>query len=142
MNQNPLYLIPFDFTPVSESAVRIGLDLSIANKGSIILLHVVKNQHERLEAKLKFKDYLNSLSDSDRALTKTKAIIGDVYEDISKAGDLLDAALIVMGTHGAKGFQKVFGSDSTSPTSYPDMEYLDNIIQKLGRLGISDEAAV
>ena len=38
--------------------------------------------------------------------------------------------------------QKVFGSDSTSPTSYPDMEYLDNIIQKLGRLGISDEAAV
>ena len=38
--------------------------------------------------------------------------------------------------------QKVFGCESTSPTSYPDVEYLDNIIQKLGRLGISDEAAV
>ena len=37
---------------------------------------------------------------------------------------------------------KVFGSDSTTSCSYPDMGYLDEIIQKLGRLGISDEAAV
>ena len=38
---------------------------------------------------------------------------------------------------------KVFGtSESTNPSSYPDMGYLDNIIKKLARLGISDEAAV
>ena len=37
---------------------------------------------------------------------------------------------------------KVFGSDSTISCSYPDMGYLDEVIQKLGRLGISDEAAV
>lgn len=124
MNQNPLYLIPFDFTPVSESAVRIGLDLANVNKGSILLLHVVKNQHERLEAKLKFKEYIATLSDSERELTVTKAIIGDVYEDISKAGDLLDASLIVMGTHGARGFQKVFGSHAVKMISYSDQPFL------------------
>lgn len=124
MNQNPLYLIPFDFTPVTESAVRIGLDLAIANKGSVLLLHVVKNQHERLEAKFKLKEYLATLSDSDRELTVGKAIIGDVYEDISKAGDLLDASLIVMGTHGAKGFQKVFGSHAVKMISYSDQPFL------------------
>ena len=124
MNQNPLYLIPFDFTPVSESAVRIGLDLAIVNKGSILLLHVVKNQHERLEAKLKFKEFLATMTDSDREMTVTKAIIGDVYEDISKAGDLLDASLIVMGTHGAKGFQKVFGSHAVKMISYSDQPFL------------------
>jgi len=124
MNKNPLYLIPFDFSPVSESAVRIGLDLAISNKGSVLLLHVVKNQHERLEAKLKFKDYLSSLSDVDRKLTVSKAIIGDIYEDISKAGDLLDASLIVMGTHGARGFQKVFGSHAVKMISYSDQPFL------------------
>lgn len=124
MNQNPLYLIPFDFTPVSESAVRIGLDLAAINKGSILLLHVVKNQHERLEAKLKFKEYLPTLTEAERAITVSKAIIGDVYEDISKAGDLLDASLIVMGTHGAKGFQKVFGSHAVKMISYSDQPFL------------------
>ena len=38
--------------------------------------------------------------------------------------------------------QKPSSSDSTSSSSYPDMKYLDTIIQKLARLGISDEAAV
>ena len=38
--------------------------------------------------------------------------------------------------------QKAFGSDAASMISYPDMKYLDTIIQKLARLGISDEAAV
>ncbi|MFT6981838.1 MAG: nucleotide-binding universal stress UspA family protein [Crocinitomicaceae bacterium] len=33
-----------------------------------------------------------------------------MYEDVGKAGDILKASLIVMGTHGAKGMQKVFGS--------------------------------
>ena len=56
MNKNPLYLIPFDFTPVSESAVRIGLDLSIANNDSVVLLHIVKNNHERLEERLNFNE--------------------------------------------------------------------------------------
>lgn len=38
--------------------------------------------------------------------------------------------------------QKMFGSESSSHSTYPDMAYLDTIIQKLARLGISDEAAV
>ena len=39
--------------------------------------------------------------------------------------------------------QKLLSSDSSSVTcSYPDMDYLDLIVQKLARLGISDEAAV
>jgi len=124
MNKNPLYLIPFDFTPVSESAVRIGLDLSIANNGSVILLHIVKNDHERLEARLKFNEYISTLSEADKKLTVGKAIIGDVYEDISKAGELLDASLIVMGTHGARGFQKIFGSHAVKMISHSSQPFL------------------
>ena len=31
MFKNPIYLIPYDFTPVAESALRLGLDLAEAN---------------------------------------------------------------------------------------------------------------
>lgn len=51
MENSPIYLIPFDFTPVSSSAMRLGLDLAIANNGSVMLLHVVNKQSEKKRSK-------------------------------------------------------------------------------------------
>ena len=110
MLKNPIYIIPFDFTPVSESALRLGLDLAEANNGSAYLLHVVKKNSEKSAARTKFKAVVKALTSAEQSITTTKVVVGDLYEDIGKAGDLLNAALIVMGTHGAHGMQKVFGS--------------------------------
>jgi nucleotide-binding universal stress UspA family protein len=110
MFKNPIYLIPYDFTPVAESALRLGLDLAEANDGSVYILHVVKKNAEKIQARTKFTALFNTLSKEEQAMTNTKVIVGDLYEDIGKAGDILKAALIVMGTHGAHGMQKVFGS--------------------------------
>jgi nucleotide-binding universal stress UspA family protein len=110
MFKNPIYLIPYDFTPLAESALRLGLDLAEANDGSVYILHVVKKNAEKIQARTKFTALFNTLSKEEQAMTNTKVIVGDLYEDIGKAGDILKAALIVMGTHGAHGMQKVFGS--------------------------------
>lgn len=118
MQDFPLYLIPFDFTPVSESALRLGLDLAIANNGSVILLHVVKKHSEKKEAKTKFKEYVLNLEDSDAKLVKTRVLVGDLFDNIGIASDLLDPSLIVLGTHGAKGFQKIFGSNVVKMISH------------------------
>ena len=112
MNQNPVYLIPYDFTPVAESALRLGLDLAKSNNGSVILLNVAKNNSERIEANLKFEKVMNSLSADERDLTVTRTTIGDIFEHINVAGQVLNADLIVMGTHGAVGMQKIFGSNA------------------------------
>ena len=110
MFKNPIYLIPYDFTPLAESALRLGLDLAEANDGSVYILHVVKKNAEKIQARTKFTALFNTLSKEEQAMTNTKVIVCDLYEDIGKAGDILKAALIVMGTHGAHGMQKVFGS--------------------------------
>ena len=47
MIKNPLYLVPFDFTAVAESALRLGLDLAIANDGCVVLLHVSKTKSDQ-----------------------------------------------------------------------------------------------
>lgn len=39
-----------------------------------------------------------------------RVLIGSLYDEIGKASDILRPSLIVMGTHGASGMQKIFGS--------------------------------
>lgn len=124
MTNNPLYLIPYDFTPVSESALRLGLDLAIANYGKVVVLHVVKSHSEKVEAKLKFKEMEKGFTEIEKNMITLKAIVGDLYEDISKAGEILSASLIVMGTHGARGFQKIFGSNAVKMISYSETPFL------------------
>ena len=124
MNQNPLYLVPCDFTHVSESALRLGLDLAKANNGRVVLLHVVRSQSEKREAQFKYRDLMAAQIDEDKALITTKTIVGDLFEDMSKAGELLDASLIVMGTHGAKGMQKIFGSNAVKMISNSESPFL------------------
>lgn len=124
MNQNPLYLVPYDFTTVSESALELAHDLAVANNGTVTLLHVAKTDSEKIEAKLKFKKVMDGLSDIEQKRVMTRVIVGDIYVDINKAGEILDASLIVMGTHGAKGFQKVFGSHAVKMISAATNPYL------------------
>ena len=124
MNDSPLYLVPFDFSAVAESALRLGLDLAIANNGSVILVHIASSHSDKIETKLKFKEFAKTLSEDDAKLVTMKTIVGDVYEDINKAAELLEASLIVMGTHGAKGFQKIFGSHAVKMISYSVTPFL------------------
>lgn len=124
MEQAPLYLIPYDFSSVSESALRLGLDLAIANKGKVMLLHVVKKNAEKSEAKANFKTVISKLKPNEQELTSTKVLVGDLFSDIAKAGELLDVTMIVMGTHGARGFQKIFGSHAVRMISSTDCPFL------------------
>lgn len=110
MFKAPIYLIPYDFSSVSEGALKLGLDLAEANDGSVYLLHVVKKNSEKTLARSQFEETYNGLTNAQKEITQTKVIVGDLYEDVGKAGDILKASLIVMGTHGAQGMQKLFGS--------------------------------
>lgn len=118
----PLYLVPFDFSPVSENAMRFAVDMATYNKGSIMVLHIVGKKSERQTARDKMQEMVSKYSKQEQELISTKVLIGDIYEDIAKASEILSASLIIMGTHGAKGIQKVFGSHAlrlVSSTSTP-----------------------
>lgn len=110
MFKNPIYLVPFDFTPVSENALELSLELARANGGGIFLLHVVKNKKDKARARQKFTNLINSLTVPDQKLITANVVVGSLYDDVAKASELLRPALVVIGTHGAKGMQKIFGS--------------------------------
>lgn len=105
-----IYLVPHDFTSVADAATRMAIELAHANSGSIVLIHIVDKKSERRQAKDKFLEVLSQFAEADRKIMRTIVLEGDVFTDIGKAAEVLNASLIVMGTHGKLGLQKIFGS--------------------------------
>lgn len=124
MKKKSIYLIPYDFTEVSESALELGFELAKFNKGSVMLLHVLKKDKDKRKVKNDFEDVVKKFNEEDRELIDYRVIVGDLFEDINKAAELLDVELVVMGTHGAKGFQKVFGSNAIKMISNSSKPFL------------------
>lgn len=108
--KRPVYLVPMDFSTVSISALKTAVGLAQFNNGSVMALHVINKKSEREAAKNEFKTIVETLDPEQQNLVETRVLVGNIYEDIAQAAEIISASLIVMGTHGAKGFQKLFGS--------------------------------
>ncbi|MDX2361357.1 MAG: universal stress protein [Crocinitomicaceae bacterium] len=106
----PLYLVPFDFSEISNNALKLSLELAHVNNGSVFLMNVVKVKPDRSKAQMQLKKVIDDLSPADQKLITKRVLIGNIYEEIGKASEILRPSLVVMGTHGASGIQKIFGS--------------------------------
>ncbi len=107
--KKPIYLVPMDFSTVSISALKTAVNLAKKNNGSVLSINVVAKKSEKENARTKFKSIIEELKE-DAQLVDYKILVGSIYDDIAKAAEIISASLIVMGTHGAKGMQKLFGS--------------------------------
>ena len=104
-------LVPTDFTEVAHTAIQHAVKLGEIINAEIILLNVVKDKEDVVNATKKLKleeQYAKSIFEN----TKIKSIVrvGNIFDDIGDAASEVGANLIFMGTHGASVWQKVTGS--------------------------------
>ncbi len=103
-------LVPTDFTEVGDNAIKHATLISKYLNAKIYLLHIVDDENEIPSAREK----INELAMKNQQISKipTEGIIriGSIFEDITNAALELNASLIIMGTHGARGIQKLIGS--------------------------------
>lgn len=106
-----VYIVPHDFTTAANTATQHALRLARQTGAQVILLHITKTDKDKRKAEQNFQKVMTelALSDKDPAVNY-RIVTGSIFEDIGKLAQALEASLIVMGTHGAKGMQKVFGS--------------------------------
>lgn len=123
MNQKPILLVPTDFTPVGDSAVAYASQLSKILHARIELLHVVGNTKDAAVAKNTLATHVSSL-EKDNIDAGSMVEIGNIFDDIGKVADKLNAKLIVMGTHGVKGMQHVMGSKALKVITNSDVPFL------------------
>lgn len=112
-------LVPTDFSSVSQTAINHACYLARIFNKQITLLHVVESglfssgrKKEEKEAEILKK--LTAIADKTNASESVQIVCmtrqGNIFDTIGEVAEELDASLVIMGTHGVKGFQHVFGS--------------------------------
>lgn len=104
------YLVPFDFTEITKIALEHALKFSETDNGKIEVLHIISDEKERVAANQKFDELLESLDSKYLERITCKVREGNIFKDIAKEANEGGSDLMVMGTHGAKGLQKILGS--------------------------------
>lgn len=132
-------LVPTDFSSVSETAINHAAKVASQLNADVYLLHVVSKPSELDDAKLKLEDSvanLNNILGADRGHAVSR--IGNIFEDIGDVARELDAELIVMGTHGAVGMQKLLGSHALKVITSSDIPFIVVQDKKINEYGYDD----
>ncbi len=122
--EKKLILVPTDFTKVGDSAVNHAVKVGQTANAQVTLLHVVP-KHEMLdEAKTKLKLAKERTKEETGFDVDVVARVGTIFEDIGDLAEELDAALVVMGTHGLKGMQFITGSRALRIVTSSDTPFI------------------
>ena len=106
---NTTYLVPVDFTTASESATKFAIELAENSKADIVLLHVIKSAKDKRQAEMEMAAFVEKHA-AQYDLLQTRVIEGSLADEIHGAAKILQADMIVMGTHCITGIGKVFKS--------------------------------
>ncbi|MCX6240650.1 MAG: universal stress protein [Bacteroidetes bacterium] len=116
---NNIILIPTDFSEVCGNAVIHGIHLARFLKFKAVILHVINNEtkaalkkknvgNDYVEKRLKeYKSYYEKKYEVE---VDTIAEEGSIFTTITEVAVRIKANIMILGTHGKKGLQHVFGS--------------------------------
>ncbi len=103
-------LVPVDFTSAAETAVTYALSLAKHLNAEVNLLHLIKDSKDVKKGNDKFTTFLSKINNAQQIKINPIVKVGDIFKDIANVASEQHSTFVIMGTHGAKGMQKVFGS--------------------------------
>ena len=108
-----LIIVPWDFTSVAESALAHAVKIARMVANEICILHIVEPDI-KVKSEGEKKTLLNHVASEagSKYNLKIEAHIskGSIFNAIADYANSRDANIVVMGTHGMKGMQKLTGS--------------------------------
>jgi len=103
-------LVTWDFTEKSQFALEHAINLSKELKKNIILLHIAKNKKEAKAAQKKMAPVAVDIKIKHDITASVMVPVGSIFSTISEIASEVHGELVIMGTHGMKGMQKLIGS--------------------------------
>ncbi len=126
-------LVATDFTEVSEIAIEHAVKLASTTKGVIYALHVVKSEDEVEETKEKINAQVSKHTGVE---INPLVRIGSFINEIGDAAAEVQAQLIIMGTHGPKGFKQIVtGSDAMKVVTHSTKPFIVTQNKTIGEQG-------
>ena len=123
-------LVPHDFTTVADCAVSHAAKIAKSFNGEVYLLHVVSKTKEVDGTKAKLNKLAEQAENKYGVNTHVIVRIGNIFDDIGDVAKEIGAGYIVMGTHGARGMQKIIGSHALRVISHSKVPFV--IVQEKG----------
>jgi len=117
-------LVPHDFTPVADCAISHAAQVAKSYDGDVYLLHVVSKQKEIEPTREKLKEIALKAEKKYGVNMHVVVRIGSIFEDIGDVASEISAGYIVMGTHGARGMQKILGSHAIKVISHSKVPFI------------------
>ena len=103
-------IVPWDFSQVAENAFQHAVNISKALNRDILLLHIVAEAKDIESKKSELTDSSEKLGKEYGKKPHVEIVAGSIFKAIGDIAKELKAEMIIMGTHGMKGAQKLFGS--------------------------------
>ena len=123
MSQN-LYLVPHDFTSVGDVALKYAMHIGKHVKTEIKVVHIVSDKSKIAVSKQKLDAILENFQKESNVMLSAVVEVGSIFEDIGKIAKREYAQLIIMGTHGQTGMQKLFGSHAMKVITSSNVPFL------------------
>ena len=103
-------LVAHDFTDKAGFAVSYAENISKRTGDKIHLLHVVKKDSEKAEALSMLEKIADEIAQKTGKKPECISKEGTIFSAIGEAAEETHAHLVIMGTHGIRGMQKLTGS--------------------------------
>ena len=112
-------LIPTDFSEACTNAIEHGVELAKNFNSDVYILHVLnkdtkvylqKNKLKIEDLQLQLDEIVDSIKLQHDLEVRTEIKKGSIFNEINLTAKEIEACMVVLGTHGKKGFQHIFGS--------------------------------
>jgi nucleotide-binding universal stress UspA family protein len=124
LTQTQTILVPHDFTEVADNAVLHANRLSKLINKPVTLTHVLKAEKDKKSAEQKLNEIASKNQAETGVETRTLLVYGDYLLKIGEIAEMTKATLVIMGTHGVKGIQKLIGSYALKVITNSNVPYL------------------
>ncbi len=135
-----LYMVPYDFTPTSHKALEYALHIGQHVHTEIKLLHLATDKAKGMAMKSKLEEVRDSIVAPPGVTITSLVKVGNIFSDIGKIAKEERAQLIIMGTHGKRGLQRLFGSFAMKVIVSADCPFL--VVQNSTQLKTIKKIAV
>jgi nucleotide-binding universal stress UspA family protein len=107
-------IVTYDFTKVSDNAVEHAMRISKYTGSDVKLIHVVDDDSDaelrKEEAGSKLRLICDECFSKHGIKPGYEVLSGSIFSAIGKYASEVNARMVIMGTHGIKGMQKLTGS--------------------------------
>lgn len=108
-SQNTI-LVPYDFTEVADNAVQHAIMVGKKLNAGVHLLHIAKKEEQISELNTQLDQHADKINEKWGIKPTYSVKEGTIFKTINLVVEELNCILVVMGTHGMKGLQKLTGS--------------------------------